>query len=162
MNKTRMLLLGSVAAFVLVLGLLGATVASAQETTPDPDAPTAWQGGFGRGLFGGARGGGWTMLDAAAEALGLSPVELFTELHAGQTIDEVAEAQGVGVEAVQDATNAARAAAMREQIEQAVADGTMTQEQADWMLEGLEKGFSPMGRGFGPGRGRGWNCPQGE
>jgi hypothetical protein len=161
MNKTRMLLLGSVAAFVLALGLIGTTVASAQETTPDPEAPTAWLGGFGRGLFGGARGGGWTMFDAAAEALGLSPVELFTELHDGQTLDEIAEAQGVDMDVVQNATNAARAAAMREQIEQAVADGAMTQEQADWMLEGLEKGFSPMGRGFGRGPGRGGNCPQG-
>jgi len=30
---------------------------------------------------------------------------------------------------------------LRERIEQAVSDGTMTQEKADWLQEGLEKGF---------------------
>jgi hypothetical protein len=63
---------------------------------------------------------------------------------------------------------AARGEAMRQAIEQAVEDGAMSREQADWMLEGLEKGFTPGGRGFGPGfggRGRGWgggSCPDAE
>jgi hypothetical protein len=114
-------------------------------------------------MFGGARGGQWTMFDTAAEALGLTPEELFAELHAGKTLDEIAEAQGVEMEAVQDALKAARGEAMRQAIEQAVEDGKMSQEQADWMLEGLEQGFAPMGRGFGRGRGRGGcSCPEGE
>jgi hypothetical protein len=61
---------------------------------------------------------------------------------------------------VQDAMNAARGEAMRQAIEQAVEDGNMTQEQADWMLKGLEQGFFPK-RGQSPARGlgpaRGWN-----
>lgn len=43
---------------------------------------------------------------------------------------------------------------MRARIEQALADGTITQEKADWLLEGLEKGFLD-GPGFGFGFGHG-------
>jgi uncharacterized membrane protein len=161
MNKKRILLLSSVALTVLVLaGLAGVTIVSAQEPTPTPTAPFKWGGrgpgwgGFGRGGFGWAGGGQWTMFDTAAEALGLSPEELFAELHAGKTLDEIAEAQGVDVQTVYDAMNANRVEAQKQAIQQAVEDGNMTQEQADWMLEGLERGFFPGGRGFGFHRGR--------
>ena len=93
------------------------------------------------------------MFDTAAEALGLTPDELFGELHGGKSLDEVAEAQGVEMETVQEALSAAREAAMRDAIAQAVEDGNMSQEQADWLLEGLDNGFMPHGRGFGHGRG---------
>jgi len=115
------------------------------------------------GGFGFAGGGGWTMFDTAAEALGLTPEEYFAEVHAGAGLDEIAEEQGVELEAVQDAMNAAREEAMRQGIEQAVEDGRISQGQADWMLEGLEQGFAG-GRVFrGPGFGRGWggrDCSQ--
>jgi len=55
-----------------------------------------------------------------------------------------------------DAMNAVRAENMRERITQAVEDGSITQEHADWLLEGLEKGFlDKPGFGFGghPGKG---------
>jgi predicted DNA-binding protein YlxM (UPF0122 family) len=108
-------------------------------------------------------GGRWTMFDTAAEALGLTPVEFFTELHEGKSLDEIAEEQGIEMDAVRDAIDAARDEALQQAIEQAVEDGNMTQERADWMLEGLEQGFLPRGRGFG--RGRGWGRgprPEGE
>jgi ABC-type sugar transport system substrate-binding protein len=147
MKKRFMILAGAALAIVL----LGATLvvpALAQEETPTPEAPLGCHGG-GFGFWGGS----WTMFDTMAEALGLSPDEFFAELHAGKTLEEIAEAQGVELEAVQEAMNAARADAMREAIEQAVEDGNITQEQADWLLEGLEQGFFPMGRGFGFGHG---------
>jgi hypothetical protein len=167
MTKKRLLLSGGGLLIALLLvGLVGATVVFAQEPTPDPEALPRYEGkrggglGFGRGMFGMARGGQWTMFDTAAEVLGLTPEDLFAELHGGKSLDEVAEDQGVEMEAVQDALRAARVEAMQEAIEQAVEDGRMTQEQADWLLEGLEKGFAPMGRGFGRGRGRGGlPCP---
>jgi len=165
MNKKRLVTLASGVLIALLLtGLIGAAVVSAQEPTPETEAPFGWrgggrgQGGFGRGTFGGAGGGQWTMFDTAAEALELTPEELFAELHAGKSLEEVVEEQGVEMEAVQDAMNAARSEAMRQVIKQAVQDGNMTQEQADWMIEGLEKGFVPGGRGFSHGRGRG-RCP---
>ena len=161
-KKKLMLLSGAALVALLLVGLVGVAVVSADE--PEPETPFAWKGrGFGHGMFGWARGGLWTMFDTAAEALGLTPVEYFTELHAGKSLDEVAEEQGVDIEAVQDAVKAARDEAMQQAIEQAVEDGRMTQEQADWLLEGLEKGFAPMRRGFG--RGHGWgghSCPEGE
>jgi hypothetical protein len=170
MHKKRLVWLSGAALVALLLvGLVGVTAVFAQEPTPESEVPFGWRGvghgrgGFGRGMFGGARGGQWTMFDTAAEALGLTPEELFAELHAGKTLDEIAEAQGVETEAVQDALKAARSEAMREAIEQAVEDGNMSQEQADWMLEGLEQGFAPIGRGFGRGRGwRGCTCPDSE
>jgi hypothetical protein len=115
----------------------------------------------------GLGGRSWTQFDAAAEALGLTPNELFAELDdGGKTLAEIAEEQGVDVEAVQDALNASRSEAMRQAIQQAVEDGRLSQEQADWLLEGLEKGFHPGGRGmgfggghmFGGGRGFGRGC----
>ncbi len=145
MKKRFMILVGSVLAVVL-LGAIVVVPAFAQEETPE--APCRGRGG-GFGLMGGS----WTMFDTMAEALGLTPEALFAELHAGNTLEEIAEARGVELEAVQEAMNAARAEAMREAIEQAVEDERITQEQADWLLEGLEQGFFPMGRGFGFGHG---------
>jgi hypothetical protein len=167
MNKKRLFLLSGAALVALLLvGLIGVIAVSAQEPTPEPQVPFGWhgarggRGGFGCGMFGLGRGDQWTMFDVAAEALGLTPEELFAELHAGKSLDEIAEEQGVDIEVVQDAMNAARVETMRQAIEQAVEDGNMTQEQADWMLEGLEQGFFPK-RGQSPARGlghaRGWN-----
>jgi hypothetical protein len=45
---------------------------------------------------------------------------------------------------------------IRERIQQALDDGTITQEHADWLLEGLDKGFLGGEGGFGlGGHGRG-------
>lgn len=158
MNKKRTLVLaGVVIGALLLAGLVGATAVLAQDPTPPTDEPV-WPGnmmGLGRGgcWFGGM-GRDWTTFDAAADALGLTPVELFTELHSGKTLAEIADEQGVDLETVQEAVRAARVEAIRAMIQQAVEDGTMSQEEADWRLEGLERGYSFGGRGFG-GRGGG-------
>jgi hypothetical protein len=164
MSKKRLLLLSGGALIALLLvGLVGVTAASAQEPTPESEVPFR-AGPLGRGGFFGMGGGDrWTMFDTAAEALGLTPEELFAELHEGKSLDEIAEEQGVEMDAVRDAMDAVRDEARQQAIEQAVEDGNMTQERADWMLEGLEQGFLPRGRGFG--RGRGWGRgprPEGE
>lgn len=98
--------------------------------------------------------GFWTAYDGVAEVLGLEPEALFTELHGGRTIAEIAEERDVEMEEIRDALEAARIEARRQAIEQAVENGRLSQEQADWMIEGLEKGFTPAGRGIGRGRGR--------
>jgi hypothetical protein len=113
-----------------------------------------WQpGGPMGGPFGRFGEGFWRMYDEVAETLGLAPDELFAELHDGKTLEEVSEAHGVEMEAVRYALEAARGELMEEAIEQAVENGRMTQERADWLLEGIEQGFMPGGRGFGQGRG---------
>jgi hypothetical protein len=145
---------------VLLLGAFGgASIVFADEPTPEAGAaPGCRIWGLGRGLFGFGHGGPWTTFDTAAEALGLTPQQLFTELHDGKSLAEVAEEQGVEVDAIQEALSAAREEAMRDAIEQAVEDGDMSQGQADWLLEGLEQGYMP-GRGFGRGFGRGGRGP---
>jgi hypothetical protein len=154
MNKKWLMLAGlGLVAGLLVLSL--AIPALAQNTTPTPSTPNVF-GGWDRGFgFGCGPGGSWTTFDAVAGALGLTPVELFTELHSGKTLDEIATAKGVDLQKVQDAAKAAQIAEQKAAIEQAVKDGTITQEQADWMLKGIEQGWMPMGRGgHGHGMGR--------
>jgi polyhydroxyalkanoate synthesis regulator phasin len=113
---------------------------------------------FGFGMRGGMRGGmhghRGGMPDcmgdkaAIAKALGITEDELDATLKAGKTLDDLAEEKGVDLQAV-------RTAEQKANIEQAVKDGKLTQEQADWMLEGLDKGFSAGRDGFGGGPGFG-------
>jgi len=148
---------------LLAAGAFGVTSALAQEPPPTGgDAPGrglfrgGGRGGFGMGLW--ARGPqidrDWTAFDVAADALGLTPEELFSELHSGKTLEEIADAQGVDVEAVQDALEAARAESVRESVSAAVESGELSQDEADWLREGLDRGYWPRARGTG--RARGW------
>jgi hypothetical protein len=144
-------------ALIAVIGVIAAGVAFAQTDTPTP-APDVAPGksldgrGMGRGFGLGGRGS-WDNFDAMAAALNLTPTQLFEELHSGKTLDEIAKAQGVDLAKVQEAANAARVQAMKDAVAQAVKDGKLTQEQADWLLQGIEKGY--MGKGRNPGFGFG-------
>jgi hypothetical protein len=80
----------------------------------------------------------------------MSTDELSAALESGKTLQELADEAGVDMQEIFDAMSAVREASMRERIAQAVEDGTMTQEKADWLLEGLDKGFLD-GPGFGFG-----------
>jgi hypothetical protein len=139
-------------ALTAVIGLLAVNMVFAQSDTPSAQAtPTPPCGGvWGKG-FGFWGGGLWTDFDAVAKALNLTPTQLFEQLHSGKTLTEIAQAQGVDLAKVQEAANASRIQAMKDAIAQAVKDGKMTQAQADWLLQGLEQGFLPRGRGFGFG-----------
>jgi hypothetical protein len=145
MTKKLMILGGAVLTVVLLAGAL-VVPALAQEGADEPGARFGCRG-WGLGLGGRS----WAIFDTAAEVLGLTPEGLFSELHGGKSLADVAEAQDKDLDAVQEAMGAARAEAMKEGIEQAVEDGRLTQEQADWMLEGHEKGFMPGRGGFGRG-----------
>jgi hypothetical protein len=155
-RKRLYALLGAAGALVLLLGGLGGvSVASAQEVTPETeDAPARGIWDWGRDLLGFGHGDQWTMFDTVAEELGLTPEELFTQLHAGNSLEEVAETQSVDLDTIQEALSAVRDEAMRDAIEQAVNDGEMSQGEADWRLEGLEKGYM-SGRGLDHGFGGG-------
>ena len=155
-----------VVAVGLVISLLVGGVALAQEATPQagdtatPQAPCDMLGRLG-GRFGEFGGfgfgkGGWTIYDKIAETLNLTPAELFEQLHSGKTLAEIAEAQGVDLADIQNEVKTAQIEAQRAAIEQAVTDGKITREQADWMLQGLENGWGfggRMGRGGHPGFG---------
>ena len=143
-NKRSVLIAGLLIA-LLVAGVIGATSVYAQSPS---SAPLHGRGpGDGRGHLGGAG------LEAAAKALGMTTDELTTALQSGKTLEQVAQTAGVDVQDVQDAIQAAHATEMRARIQQAVTDGKITQENADWLLEGLDKGFIGMPGAFGVGLG---------
>ncbi len=148
MKNKIMLLIGGLLAVMMVFGAVTVTNAYAQTSTPN--APTGQQGNpppdGGRGFLGQAE------LEAAAKVLGMTADELSSALQSGKTLEDLATAAGVDIQDVQDAISAARVEEMRTQIEQAVTDGTMTQDKADWLLEGLDKGYID-GHGFGLGIG---------
>jgi len=93
------------------------------------------------GLRGAVPFGGWKIYDAVAEALKLNPSQLFEQLHGGNTLKQVAEAQGVEMQVVQDAVKVARQTQARDAIQKALDGGKITKERADWMLKGLENGW---------------------
>ncbi|MBC7263360.1 MAG: hypothetical protein H5T64_03265 [Chloroflexi bacterium] len=150
MSKGAKIVAGALAV-VMLAGTLVAGTALAQGATPTPKTPYGWRCGFGfgRGIFGQAG------LEAAAKALGMTADELSTQLWGGRTLAELADKAGVDLQTIRDAVEAANQAAFKDAIQQAVEDGYLTQEQADWLLKGLELGFMPMGRGFGRGFGFG-------
>lgn len=126
---------------VLVVGLVALLALAAGAAAVSAQGP-----GGGKGLAG---GGGQ---EAIAEKLGMTVDELQAALKDGKSIADLAEEQGVALKDLKAASDAARQAAMRTAIEQAVTDGKITREQADWMLEGLDKGLSGRGGWFGRGR----------
>jgi hypothetical protein len=75
-----------------------------------------------------------------AEELGLSVQELFTELQDGKTLGELASEKGLDVEAI----TAKHLAQLEENLNQAVEDGKITQNQADWMLQQAEERVPDM------------------
>jgi hypothetical protein len=89
-------------------------------------------------------------LEAAAKALGMTTDEVSTALQNGQTLEDLATKAGVELSTVQDAINRVHREEMRTRIQQGVTDGTISQEKADWLLEGLDKGYLD-GPGFGFG-----------
>jgi uncharacterized membrane protein len=135
-------------AALIVVGAVGATAAYADDSTP-PATGTAVPRGDGPGP-GRERGLPQAELEAAAEVLDMTTSDLSAALKEGKTLEDLAASAGVDIQDVQDAIKAARDTEMRARIEQAVSDGAMTQDKADWLLEGLEKGFLD-GPGFGFG-----------
>jgi hypothetical protein len=148
--KTKMLILiGGLLVALLVVGVVGATNASAQSSL------TGLFHGRGPGDGHGGRGLGQAELEAAAKVLGMTADELSTALQDGRTLQDVADEAGVAFEEVQTAIQAAHAVEMRDRIQQALKDGKITQANADWLLEGLDKGYIGVPGAFGLGGPRG-------
>ena len=92
-----------------------------------------------------------------SEVLGLTPEEIKAKLQAGMTIVEIAAEQGFTQDQLKDAMHTA----MVENLQQKVADGTITQAQADQILQHMQErpaengplGFGFRGHGRFPGKG---------
>ena len=148
--------IATLVAIVAALGISSAAMAQSS-TTPTPTAPTTQaapdmqRGPGGPGLH------SQVALDAAAKALGLTTDELSAQLWGGKTLADIATAQGVDIADVQAAVQAAELAQTKTAIADAVTAGTLTQAKADWLLEGLDKGYwgagaeGGIGFGMGPG-----------
>ena len=157
MRKTVTII--SLLVIVAVIGVFAAGTVFAQANTPQatPATPGTQQapgqrapGGRGLGGLGLPFGGGSTAeYDAIAKALNLTPTQLFDQLHGGKTLSQIAQAQGVDLTTVQTAAKAAETQAAKDRINQAVKDGTMSQDQANWLLQGIDKGYIGGGKGFG-------------
>ncbi len=131
-----------VVAVVVALGALSPAFAADARATVR--TASVAHGGFGgRGLCGQAG------LEAAAKALNMTADELSTQLWGGATLSSLADKAGVDLQTVRDAVTAACEQATRDAIEQAVEDGSLTREHADWLLEGLDKGYWGGNGGFG-------------
>jgi nucleotide-binding universal stress UspA family protein len=147
------------------MGVLAVIVALVSVLTVSSVAFAQGPGGQGRG--GNQRSGlmgHWgdstnSLVAVAADVLGMERADLVAELQTGKTIAQVAQEQGVDPQTIVDAFIAIRA----EILAEAVANGCITQEQADLMLEHLAEEattrvyepFSPGEHGQGTGgRGR--------
>jgi hypothetical protein len=94
---------------------------------------------MGRGPFG-------DVFSAAAEAIGVDVDDLRSALRDGQTIAEIAAEHDVEVGTVVDAM----VAAMKADLDEAVANERLTQEQADGILADAEERLTALVNGEGP------------
>jgi hypothetical protein len=146
MKNKMLIVIGGLLAALLVVGVVGATVGYAQS------APTTLFNGRGPGD--GGRGGphlGQVELDAAAKVLGMTSDELSTALQSGKTLEQLATDKKVDIQKVTDAIQAAHVAEMKTKIQQSVKDGKLTQANADWLTDGLDKGYIGIPGAFGFG-----------
>jgi polyhydroxyalkanoate synthesis regulator phasin len=96
------------------------------------------RGAWGPGMMGPVMG--WadaenSPMALAAEALGMTADELLAELRDGKSIADVANERGVDPQTIADSI----LANMKDKLAQAVADGKITQEQADHILSRMEE-----------------------
>jgi uncharacterized protein YidB (DUF937 family) len=162
MNK---ILLGIAVVAVLAVAFGSAGYVYAQSPTPGtPDSGYGYGMGGGRGGRGGGMMGGRAagaeegilhdaMVAAFAEKLDMTAADLEARLDAGETMAQVADSKGISSADFITMMTEARAQA----VDQAVKDGTLTQEQADWMKQrGAGMG---NGRGMGQGQFQHEDCP---
>jgi hypothetical protein len=110
----------------------------------------------GRGMMQGGFGGpSQSLVAVTAEVLGLDQVDLVAELQAGQSLADVAEANGVEPQAIVAIFIADREAILAERV----AEGRLSQDQVEAMLAAMEANITVRlsapwtAQGYGPGTG---------
>jgi len=147
MKKKILIVIGSILAVAILFVGVRVTTAYAQKGT----LPA-----FTIGQFRDGHGMGQAELDAAAKVLKMTAADLSTALNGGKTLADLATTAGVDIKDVQVAITAAHTAEMRTRIQAGVTDGSISQDKANWLLEGLDKGYLD-----GPGFGFGFRGPRG-
>jgi hypothetical protein len=175
--KKILVVVGILSIVVLAVGAAGFAYAKSQtpkasEYPFGPGMMGAFDGdgrGFGHGMMDDSGGGygrgmmGWdgeygpmhdAMVSALAEALDLTTEEVETRHDGGETLWQIAAAEGRTDEEIREVMLAAHDIA----LEDAVANGLLTEEQAKWMDAHMEQMWSGdyEGGGFGGHCGSGW------
>ena len=120
MNRKKLIALASAGVVaVMVLGTAGMAYAATNTVGP--------LYGSGAGMGAAIRGAGARLVDIVASLTGLSVEDVQAQRAEGDTIAEIAEANGVSAEDVVNEALSARKAL----LDAKVADGTITQAQAD-------------------------------
>jgi hypothetical protein len=156
LSKRKKTIMTVVLAAVLALAVAVPALA-ATETTPAASTATCGQG------YGGMRGlgAGGQMSVAISDLLGMEPADLSAARQDGRSLAEIAQSRGISTDTLISGMLEAHKAALAD----AVADGRITQERADLMLQNMSDRISdriddteagpPAGRGDRGGHGRG-------
>ncbi len=129
---------------------LDTVVETLMENAPERDGRGGRGGHGGRGDHDGPRGGrGGHGLEAAATALGLTADELRVELRDGATLADIAADEGVAVQTVIDAM----VAELETHLDEHVASGELTQEEADAKLAKATEKITDLVNNGRPDRG---------
>ncbi len=156
-KAVKMISMGVVAVAVVGAALFAASVSHAQSPDPVP-------GPHGYGMTNGTPGWMYAYHDeihaALADALGMTEADFEAALAQGTTVWQLADQKGVSDETLQQVMLDAREAA----ITQMAADGVLTQDQADAMLNAVKSRFEAnkqFGFGFGMMQGNGYGQSDG-
>jgi hypothetical protein len=165
MNKRTAIALVSAG---LVAGLVLGTAGISLAATGSANAPATNVSCAGLGVA--IRGAGARLVDVVAKLTGLSTTDIAAKRAEGVSLADIAESEGVSRETVLDEALAARKAL----LDAKVADGTITQQQADLAYDRMSERLADRidstetgrpawaggagGRGMGLGGGRGAGC----
>ncbi|MBE2198943.1 MAG: hypothetical protein IAE79_10060 [Anaerolinea sp.] len=178
MKHVKLVAIGLVLTAVLVVGAFTVLAQGDQPTIP-PEVPDYGPGMMGRqhggmmggqhgGMMGGQHGGmmgNFSLPGVAAQMLDMTVDEIQAELSAGISIADLAANHDVDAQTIIDEALAQHQAA----LDTAVANGTLTQEQADWMQANMatmiatriNEPWGTMSGGRGSGHGSG-GCHGGQ
>ena len=89
-------------------------------------------------------------LDVIAELLGMNSGEVTQAIKDdGKSLQDLADEVGVDMQEIKDALSDLRTENVRERIETALDAGTLTEDEANWLLEGLDNGYlEKLGKWF--------------
>ena len=153
--KKTIWIVGLVAVVVVALGVFGVGVALAQDAQPPVGRGGMMNGGYG------------LMHDyvekALADKLGITEADVESALASGNTMYQIALDNGIAEADVPALLTEVHTTA----FDKAVADGVVTREQADFMLQrmttnGFNTGNCPMQNGQGGQYGRGQGMMNGQ
>ena len=81
-------------------------------------------------------------LDTVAGLLGMTAEEVTAAMQDdGQTLQDLADEAGVDMQDIKDALSGLKNESVRERVETALDEGNLSEDEASWLLEGLDNGF---------------------